>query len=141
MSEGKSENNLMQVIRSNSTRLKHKPKEIYEALQCDKESLVCPVIQQVLDNINNLEQNYKKQYSYLKRLIVKSDGKPFKVLQEIPGISEISAIGIISELGSDLSKFKNVKHLCSWVGLCPGNTDQQVSEYQVNAQRGINTYA
>ena len=86
----------MGVIRTNSTRLKHKPEEIAEALQCDKESLVWPVIQRVLENINSLEQSYKKQYLYLKRLILQSDDKLFSVLQEIPGISETSAIGIIS---------------------------------------------
>ena len=123
MASGVTGNDLMGVIRTNSSRLKHKPEEIAEALQCDKESLVWPVIQRVLENINSLEQSYKKQYLYLKRLILQSDDKLFSVLQEIPGISETSAIGIISELGPDLSKFKSVKHLCSWVGLCPGNTE------------------
>lgn len=26
---------------------------------------------------------------------------------------------ILSEIGSDLSRFANVKHCCSWLGLCP----------------------
>lgn len=27
---------------------------------------------------------------------------------------------ILSEIGPDLSRFANVKHFCSWLGLCPG---------------------
>lgn len=27
---------------------------------------------------------------------------------------------ILTEIGPDLSRFANVKHFCSWLGLCPG---------------------
>ena len=27
---------------------------------------------------------------------------------------------MLSEIGPDLSRFANVKHFCSWLGLCPG---------------------
>lgn len=27
---------------------------------------------------------------------------------------------VLSEIGPDLSRFVNVKHFCSWLGLCPG---------------------
>ncbi len=27
---------------------------------------------------------------------------------------------LLSEIGPDLSRFANVKHFCSWLGLCPG---------------------
>lgn len=30
-----------------------------------------------------------------------------------------SVMKILSELGTDLSRFANVKHFCSWLGLCP----------------------
>jgi transposase len=40
-------------------------------------------------------------------------------LTEIEGIEEMTALTLISELGSDVSKFATVKHFCSWLGLCP----------------------
>lgn len=123
LAAGKDGKKLMRVIEANSSRLKHSPKEIFEALQCDKGSLVWPIIQEVLNNINSLEQSYNNQYSYLKDLILESDVELFDRLQEIPGISETAAIGLISELGPNISKFRSVKNLCSWVGLCPGNTE------------------
>src|SRR5207244_385840 len=40
-------------------------------------------------------------------------------LTEIEGISELTALTIISEIGPEVSKFATVKKFCSWLGLCP----------------------
>ena len=40
---------------------------------------------------------------------------------EIYGISEISALQILSETGTDLSKWEDAKHFISWLNLCPNN--------------------
>jgi transposase len=41
-------------------------------------------------------------------------------LTRIDGIDVGTAMKIIAEIGPDLSKFKSVKHFCSWLGLCAG---------------------
>ncbi len=40
-------------------------------------------------------------------------------LTRINGLGPETVMKILSELGSDLSRFANVKHFCSWLGLCP----------------------
>lgn len=40
-------------------------------------------------------------------------------LTVIEGIDEIHALTLVSELGSDFSKWPTVKHFSSWLGLCP----------------------
>ena len=40
-----------------------------------------------------------------------------------PGIRSFAAIGIISEIGVDMSVFPTSKHLCSWAGLTPQNNE------------------
>jgi transposase len=40
-------------------------------------------------------------------------------LTEIEGLSELTALTIISEIGPGVSKFATVKKFCSWLGLCP----------------------
>ena len=40
-----------------------------------------------------------------------------------PGIQSFAAIGIISEIGVDMSVFPNSKPLCSWAGLTPQNNE------------------
>jgi transposase len=40
-------------------------------------------------------------------------------LTRINGLEVTSVMKILSEIGPDLSRFANVKHFCSWLGLCP----------------------
>ena len=40
-----------------------------------------------------------------------------------PGIQSFAAIGILSEIGVDMSVFPTSKHLCSWAGLTPQNNE------------------
>lgn len=42
-------------------------------------------------------------------------------LTAIPGIEATSALKIISEIGLDLTRWKDSKQCSSWLGLCPGN--------------------
>src|SRR4029078_333590 len=40
-------------------------------------------------------------------------------LTAIEGIDEIHALTVVSELGTDFTKWPTVKHFASWLGLCP----------------------
>lgn len=42
-------------------------------------------------------------------------------LTTIPGIDANTAMKILSEIGTDMSRWPNVKAFVSWLGLCPGN--------------------
>jgi transposase len=46
-----------------------------------------------------------------------------KQLSTIPGVSELSAQVIVSEIGTDMSRFATAAHLRSWAGLCPRNDE------------------
>jgi transposase len=41
-------------------------------------------------------------------------------LTRIDGISVSTALTVISEIGTDMSRFPTVKHFTAWLGLCPG---------------------
>jgi transposase len=41
-------------------------------------------------------------------------------LTKIEGISQASALTILAEIGTDISRWKSAKHFASWLGLCPG---------------------
>jgi len=41
-------------------------------------------------------------------------------LTRIDGLGVSAVMKLLSEIGTDLSRFANVKHFCSWLGLCPG---------------------
>ena len=43
-----------------------------------------------------------------------------RLLCDDPGVSMLSAITILSEIGRDMSRFRHGGHLVAWAGLCPG---------------------
>ena len=46
-----------------------------------------------------------------------------RLLCSIPGISDLSAQVIVSEIGTDMNRFPTAGHLISWAGLCPRNDE------------------
>jgi transposase len=45
--------------------------------------------------------------------------KNVEILVTIPGISDVAASVIVSEIGYDMTRFKTSAHLVSWAGMCP----------------------
>jgi transposase len=41
-------------------------------------------------------------------------------LTSLPGIQASTAQSLVSELGTDVGRWKSEKHFASWLGLCPG---------------------
>ncbi len=41
-------------------------------------------------------------------------------LTRIDGIDVTTALAVVSEVGTDMTRFRSVKHFTSWLGLCPG---------------------
>lgn len=57
------------------------------------------------------------------------------LLCTIPGIDKSSAITIISEIGTDMSRFTSSKRLCSWAGLTPGSNESAGKKKSVKISR------
>jgi len=53
--------------------------------------------------------------------------QPFRAkvtrLLTMPGVSDVTAQILISEIGIDMSRFPTAGHLVSWAGLCPRNDE------------------
>src|ERR1035441_3224101 len=58
---------------------------------------------------------------------VDANVEPFRIaiemLTTIPGVSNLAAEVMVSEIGIDMSRFKTEGHLISWAGLCPKNDE------------------
>jgi transposase len=63
---------------------------------------------------------------------------PFRAAVEqvssVPGIRDIGAQVIVSEIGTDMSRFPSEGHLISWAGLCPRN-DESAGKRRSNRLR------
>jgi len=59
-----------------------------------------------------------------------------ELLLTIPGIKDVfTAIGIIGEIGVDMSVFISARHLCSWAGLTPQNNESAGKKKSVRCSR------
>lgn len=55
--------------------------------------------------------------------LMRSYEETLERLDAVPGINEVSAQYVLSELGPTLKDFANSGALASWAGLCPGNNE------------------
>ena len=58
-----------------------------------------------------------------------------KRIATITGITELSALFILSEIGADMSVFESDKHLCSWAGLTPANNQSASKKKSTRCSR------
>jgi transposase len=62
-------------------------------------------------------------------------------LTQIEGISETTALVILSELGADLGAFTHEKNFVSWLGLCPQHRGSAGKIFKRRTRRGANRVA
>lgn len=71
---------------------------------------------------------------------VDRDLDPFRqavrLLRTIPGVSDLTAQVIISEIGTDMSRFPTAGHLISWAGLCPRNDESAGKRRSTRLRKG-----
>lgn len=57
-------------------------------------------------------------------------------LDAIPGINQPAAIGVIAEIGDDMSVWRSAGHLTAWAGLCPGSHESAGKHRKVGTRKG-----
>jgi transposase len=58
------------------------------------------------------------------------------LLQSIPGVGERVAETIISEIGTEMTRFPTAAHLASWAGICPGNHQSAGKQLSGQTRKG-----
>ena len=58
------------------------------------------------------------------------------MLTTVPGIQQMTAISIISEIGIDLRMFPTAAQFCSLAGMCPGNNESAGKKKSTHLSRG-----
>jgi transposase len=127
-------------------RLKATRKELYDALHG-----------RLTEHHRFLLDLHLKQYDALEATIRRLDGEvaarvarmdkeagadkaPFSRLIEllvtIPGVSQVSALAILSEIGRDMSRFPTAGHLVAWAGLCPGQNESAGKRRKSRLRKG-----
>jgi transposase len=86
-------------------------KQLIQQIASKNEGLI-PDLQKVKRKISGKHKATFNLTAYLKEILGVD-------VTEVFGISEISALSILAEVGSDMSKWKTEHHFTSWLGLAP----------------------
>lgn len=62
--------------------------------------------------------------------------KATELLVTMPGIGDVVAQSIVSEIGADMGRFPSASHLVSWAALCPGNDESAGKQRSRRTRRG-----
>ena len=90
-----------------------------DGVMCEEQAEKLRIIRSHMDSLELCKLN-------LESLILATAEKylpQLDLVMTVPGIQSFAAIGIISEIGVDMSVFPTSKHLCSWAGLTPQNNE------------------
>lgn len=59
-----------------------------------------------------------------------------ELLASIPGVGRRTAEHVLAEIGTDMTRFKDAKHLVSWAGLAPGQNESAGKRKSENTKKG-----
>ena len=80
------------------------------------------LVRAILDHIDDMTKRIKDLDDIIDDQMKGNEDK-IKKIDDMSGIGKRSAEVIISEIGTDMSRFPTAAHLASWAGLCPGNNE------------------
>lgn len=81
-----------------------------------------------LAHVEHLEDLMARAEAELRR-VLEPHAALVRLIAGVPGVSDVSAMLIVAEIGADMSVFDDAAHLASWAGLAPGcNASAQKSK-------------
>lgn len=120
LASGVSEITLADVEQCTQGRVKSLPEELLQSLQGFFRDHHRYILKKLLRIIAFLEKELEDINQRLQEL--RQESNPIILrLKAIPGVSDVAATVLISELGPTLDAFPTSASLASWCGLCPGN--------------------
>ena len=116
-------------------RLRSKMSELEVALRGYLQAHHALILSELLCQIDSLEAS-------LERLdeAIEQASAPFReavvLIDGIPGVGQTTAQVIVSEIGTDMSRFPSAAHLCAWAGVAPGNHESAGKQHSGRTRKG-----
>src|SRR5208282_1583302 len=139
------ERNPRKLVALTDRRLKASPKELYDALHgrlTDHHRFLLELHLRQYDALDEAVRIIDREAeARLSRLDQRIEPKPgfrdlIRLLVTIPGVSRLSALTILSEIGRDMSRFATAGHLVAWAGLCPGQNESAGKRRRSRLRKG-----
>lgn len=115
-------------------------------LKCSREDLEASLQGRYDEHFRWLLQQLLGELEVLDRRVMEVDLRVYELtadhrdllvrLMTLPGVDLITAQALISEIGTDMSRFPDAAHLASWAGLCPGNSESAGKRHSGRTRKG-----
>ncbi len=116
-------------------RLREKRAELAKALEGRMRPHHRLLVTESLAHLDYLEETIKRLSAEVEARL-----RPFQAeierLDTIPGVNRRIAEVVLAEVGEDMSRFPDAKHLCSWAGVCPGNSESAGKRLSGKTRKG-----
>lgn len=116
-------------------RLREKRNQLSQALEGRLKPHHRFVLTELLSQIDSLEESIRRFDDQIEAYC-----RPFEaaveLLDTIPGIARHTAEIIVSEIGTDMSRFPSADHLAAWAGLAPGNHESAGKQHSGRTRQG-----
>ena len=150
---GKSARNILEYILSGKQidsveyDILYKKKVISHNLKATKEQIIDDLngvmsdvqrkmMRILLAHLDEINAHIKELDDDIDNSMKPDEKKAVTLLQDIPGIADTSAKGIISVIGTDMERFPTNAHIASWAGLCPGNNESAQKRKSGKTRKG-----
>lgn len=143
---GRSGRAILAAIIAGETNAKTLAALAHERIKAPRENIVAALQGKVTSTHRFLLELHLGQADALAAALARIDQEvgnrlePFREAQarliEVPGIQEVSAAGILSEIGLDMTRFASAGHIRSWATLCPRNDESAGKRRSTRVRHG-----
>lgn len=119
---GKNELSLEDIKNCVKGTLKKKIIELHRSIQGFFREHHCYILKTLVNTIDHLEMQIEDISKKISDLMSDQEDVLNRI-KEIPGVGDVTAQAIVSEIGPTLNAFEKAEQLASWAGLCPGNNE------------------
>ena len=116
-------------------RLREKREQLDKALEGRVKPHHRFVLAELLCQVDSLDESIARFDAEIEKYC-----RPFEeeveLLDTIPGVAQRIAEVIVSEIGSDMSRFPTANHLAAWAGVAPGNNESAGKRYSGTTRHG-----
>jgi transposase len=116
-------------------RLREKREQLGKALEGRVKSHHQFVLAELLCQIDSLDETIARFDAEIEKYCHPFE-EAVELLDTIPGVARRTAEVIVSEIGSDMSRFPTADHLASWAGVAPGNNESAGKRYSGKTRHG-----
>ena len=116
-------------------RLREKREQLDKALQGRVKPHHRFVLAELLCQVDSLDESIARFDAEIEKYCHPFE-EEVELLDTIPGVAHRIAEVIVSEIGSDMSRFPTADHLAAWAGVAPGNNESAGKRYSGTTRHG-----